>query len=175
MHISQGGRSPSLRVCPWGRKEGDVDPGWRGAGTGAGAEGGGPSLLEAVAVAPGRGGSPGPVRRQGTKGKLYGEGQEKAEVCLHLVPDGEDKGARGGAAAWTGPTLGGLNDDLSGSRPFHDLTLEPQASGSIGQGLQTARCQDDIVSGHGQEPMGDLGFSQAALENFPGTRTKPSY
>lgn len=52
-HIDQGGRSPGLRVCPWGREEGDVGGGarrlsegrwtqgrgwcgWEGSGHGAG-------------------------------------------------------------------------------------------------------------------------------------------
>ena len=63
MHIDQGGGSPNLRVCLWGRKEGDVGPG-------AGAEGRGRRASMA-----GRGGRLGCVEAAGLGLGQQGPGQ----------------------------------------------------------------------------------------------------
>lgn len=105
-HICQGGESPSLRVCPWGREEGDVGLGCRG-GRHRG-EGGGRRSITSVRrrwlcrrgrVVAGAG------LVAGHQGRDVQSGQEKVEVYLHLVPSGEDKKARRVAAAWTDPDI----------------------------------------------------------------------
>jgi hypothetical protein len=73
MHDDHGGRSPSLRVCLWGCEEGNVRMG-----------GGGRAGVVVRVRDDGR------ASRQGVQRAA----QEKVEVCLHLVPGGEDKGAR---------------------------------------------------------------------------------
>jgi len=84
-HICIGGEGvPVSGFAPGPGKRGTRRD--RGAGTGGA---GGPSCPDGGG---GHGGEPGARRRQGTQYTLSRERQEKVEVCLRLVPGGENKG-----------------------------------------------------------------------------------